>query len=140
MDNRSDFEGDLEAVKDDIETNVAEILQVLGSRQESANPANYRRAERAENSRESTLVVGDGFSASHTDKMKTPKRRADSQPEPIAVLSPMVNITTRLSITTNNLLTEAALRQRLKKVSPCTRQAILEAALKAWLHKNGYSG
>jgi len=51
---------------------------------------------------------------------------------------PLENVTTRLRRTTNELLTEAALRQRLKKESPSTRQDIVEAALGDWFRKHGY--
>jgi hypothetical protein len=48
------------------------------------------------------------------------------------------NVTTRLSRQTNELLTEAALRQKLKKESPSTRQDVIEVALQEWFRKNGY--
>ena len=48
------------------------------------------------------------------------------------------NVTTRLRRDTNELLTEAALRQKLKKVSPDSRQDIIEAALELWFRAEGY--
>ena len=50
------------------------------------------------------------------------------------------NVTTRLRRNTNALLTEAALRQKLKKVVPATRQDIIEAALQDWFRRHNYSG
>jgi hypothetical protein len=52
---------------------------------------------------------------------------------------PLENITTRLRRTANELLTEAALRQRLKKESPSTRQDIVQEALEDWFRKRGYA-
>jgi hypothetical protein len=49
------------------------------------------------------------------------------------------NVTTRLPRDTNERLTDAALRQRLKKVEPATRQDIINEALKEWLERKGYS-
>jgi hypothetical protein len=52
--------------------------------------------------------------------------------------APLENVTTRLRQKTNELLTESALRQRLKKESPSTRQDIIEAALADWFRTHGY--
>lgn len=49
------------------------------------------------------------------------------------------NVTTRLTRETNQRLTEAALRQRLAKVTPDSRQAIIETAIANWLSQNGYA-
>jgi hypothetical protein len=48
------------------------------------------------------------------------------------------NVTTRLRRETNELLTDSALRQKLKKESPSTRQDIIEFALQDWFWKHGY--
>lgn len=50
----------------------------------------------------------------------------------------MENVTTRLSRETNERLTEAALRQKLKKLEPDTRQGIIEAAVREWLKREHY--
>lgn len=48
------------------------------------------------------------------------------------------NVTTRMSEEINQQLTEAALRQKLKRVAPDTRQDIIEEAVVDWLRKHGY--
>jgi hypothetical protein len=48
------------------------------------------------------------------------------------------NVTTRLAPDINQLLTEAALRQKLKRTRPDTRQDIIEAAVVEWLKRHGY--
>lgn len=48
------------------------------------------------------------------------------------------NVTTRLASETNELLTAAALRQKLKGNRPDTRQDIIEEAVSEWLRRHGY--
>ena len=48
------------------------------------------------------------------------------------------NVTTRLTRETNQLLTEAALRQKMVKQKPDTRQDIVNEALEEWLERRGY--
>jgi hypothetical protein len=62
-------------------------------------------------------------------------RSADDRPTEEAAF----NVTTRLKKSTNQLLTDAALHQRLKKQSPATRQHIIEEALWDWFKRHGYA-
>lgn len=70
-----------------------------------------------------------------------PSHRTTARPSAKQVLDEHValeNVTTRLRRETNELLTEAALRQRLKKETPATRQDIVEEALQDWFRKHSY--
>lgn len=60
-------------------------------------------------------------------------------PAALSSSSARKNVTTRLSPETDQLLTEAALRQKLKHASPNTRQDIIEIAVGEWLKRHGYS-
>lgn len=63
-----------------------------------------------------------------------PKRSrpaAEPMPEPAI----WENVTTRLTRETNRKLTEAALKQRLRRAKPDSRQGIIEEAVRHWLDK-----
>ena len=47
-------------------------------------------------------------------------------------------MTTRLTRRTNELLTEASLRQKLNKLKPDSRQDIIECAILEWLRRHGF--
>lgn len=65
----------------------------------------------------------------------TAYRAKDAVDSPQASLE---NVTTRLTRDTSLRLTEAALRQKLAKSKPDTRQDIIEAAVRGWLQDHAY--
>jgi hypothetical protein len=52
---------------------------------------------------------------------------------------PIKNSTTRLKKSTKELLADAVLHQRLKRVKPASQQGIIEEALWDWFKRNGYT-
>jgi hypothetical protein len=144
MAKRTGFENDLEALTDDVEANVAGMLQVLSGGQRRTTTVRKRKGETSmDNEGDQQLAAEPSevrvAEASHRRKIAK-SSSITAKTEPINADIPLVNITTRLPVDLNELLTEAALRQRLKRITPATRQGILQVALHDWLHKNGYSG
>lgn len=134
---RTDFAEDLGSLADDAKADVGDMLQVLRERR---NPT-YRRNTSLEAEPSETNV------AKHAPEMEYSQstevtRRASTGGSRIKVLAdvvvPLENVTTRLRVDTNALLTEAALRQKLAKRTPDTRQDIIEAALQLWFRTEGY--
>lgn len=139
MTKRIGFDNDLEAVTGEVETNVANMIQLLNG--DTTNPKLLRE------NKKDTAMDNDGPTKSFsTTAMTSPseqnerRRSKHSAHVPTSMLSvSLVNVTTRLRHETNERLTDAALRQRLKKVSPNTRQDIIESALVEWFRRHGYS-
>lgn len=126
---RPDFTEDLSGIQEDVVNDVGKILALANStRREAVGDATPAPTPAREIASQPPRVR-----ARHGNK--TTPAKSDVAHEP-AIL---VNVTTRLSHRTNELLTEAALRQRLKKKSPASRQDITETALQEWFERNGYS-
>ena len=143
MDRRPDFGKDLATLSDDVSAEVGDVLQAL--RQKKVAGRKVVAIQRVGMGNEQQEAVADTPSAESTDEAPLsalPRRpRSTTRPKSKPDLDEHVflqNVTTRLRRETNELLTEAALRQRLKKETPATRQDIVEDALQDWLHKHGY--
>lgn len=122
---RPSFSDDLRAIQGEVEADVGTILEI--AKREGARPLGPESNQ---------FFTGDKPAAgrrSHRTRKQTHAQRPERSDPPV-----LQNVTTRLSQETNMLLTEAALRQRLKRVTPATRQDIIEAALLQWLRKTGY--
>lgn len=119
---RPDFANDLQGIQDDVVKDVGNILELA-------------QAARRDSSAEPAVPDNIKHDAPSRSRKKSNPIRASIEDQPLTLM----NVTTRLSHQTNELLTEAALRQRLKKVSPASRQDIMEVAIQEWCQRNGYS-
>ena len=132
MDKRPSFENELEAIAYDVETSLKGMVEVLSSKTSSNLKQSKQQREEP-----MTEIEDQSNEAIALEITKGSRRRLIKKsiaPESVV----LVNVTTRLSRETNELLTEASLRQRLKRVKPNTRQEVIEVALKEWCERNGY--
>lgn len=130
MTKRADFSKELAAVKSTAEQEVASLLRLVdqsrattSGNSSSIQPkveVRHHLRQRENESRQSEVPV----------RRQTDRERSDG--------TILENVTTRLTRETNELLTEAALRQKLAKRLPDTRQEIIEIAVNEWFIKNGY--
>lgn len=122
------FQADLAAMEVEMQ-NVAKILEAT-------------RTKPVEKAVEVSLQEGPANAPAERLKpvVVRPKRRSSVTPQRTVEAPPArrENVTTRLNSETNQLLTEAALRQKLKRASPNTRQDIVETAVCEWLKRQGY--
>ncbi|MEX2167735.1 MAG: hypothetical protein WD851_00365 [Pirellulales bacterium] len=126
---RPDFAEDLSGIQEDVVNDVGKILELANStRRESGGAGTLAPSTAPEITIRRPRVRPD-----HA------KKTVPGQAPVVAPRATLVNVTTRLSHQTNELLTEAALRQRLKKISPASRQDIMETAIQEWFERNGYS-
>lgn len=126
MAERNSFAGELITLQNDIADDVGGILKVVKEQKlPKSKPASPP---------ESSDVAS---SNAPNGEIERRQRRASHRPkhDESAI---MENVTTRLSRETNERLTEAALRQKLKKLEPDTRQGIIEAAVREWLKREHY--
>lgn len=129
MDKPAGFQSDLAAMHDEMQQ-VAKLLEVTRSKAAAKTI---------------DVVVGapgtDATAAGARVTPSRPRKRLPASPPPVAPQRSRdrANVTTRLSAETNELLTEAALRQKLKRVAPNTRQDIIETAVCEWLAQQGYA-
>lgn len=158
MDKRPpDFGADLSSLSSSVAIEVGDVLDALRKKKEGGRSAAApvpRQAEPAEPEKRAgpqaesapepagqdtahAEVATSEISAVTSRKQRAaPKQRTRASEEEEVVLQ---NVTTRLRRDTNELLTEAALRQKLKKTGPDSRQDIIEAALQAWFREEGYA-
>jgi hypothetical protein len=137
MSRAKDFSNDLEQVSKDVNTDVDAILQIVRQRSEQEGESVYIPVQIEP---DMTARLGSGAASippkGGKQRLSRARTATASMQENCVSLE---NVTTRLRRDTNELLTEAALRQRLKKKLPATRQDIMETALQDWLRKHGYS-
>ena len=141
MNKQPDFGTDLATLNDNVTAEVGDVLQALEQkRTASRRPIVSKKEEPAA---EPPQVTADNTTAPEQPAATSSSRRPRSSSRSRLTVSieheePVENVTTRLRRKTNELLTESALRQRLKKEHPATRQDIIEAALTDWFRKHGY--
>ncbi len=126
---KPNFQADLGAIHTDVEMDVEAILALSKSRTINLQPENKTAF-----SIESKLSK-----PSAHRQIRNRYRRLDlpeHQNKPRK--QGLENVTTRLTAEINDLLTESALRQKLAKRIPSTRQDIIEEALHEWFIQNGY--
>ena len=141
MNKQPDFGSDLATLNENVTAEVGDVLQALEQKRTASRPAIVRKKD--EPGAEPRLVTADKTTPPEQSAATSlPRRQRSSSRSRLAVSvehdEPVENVTTRLRRKTNELLTEAALRQRLKKEHPATRQDIIEAALTDWFRKHGY--
>lgn len=137
MSRPTDFSDDLAVVSKTVKTDVDAIIKLV--REKDAKEGD---------SRSLPIQSGQTTSPRPTDQIQViepkPSTRRASRKRTLRRPSPdeqivLENVTTRLRRETNERLTEVALRQRLKKEDPATRQDIVEAALQEWFQRHGYT-
>jgi hypothetical protein len=144
MSKQPDFGNDLAALNDNVTAAVDDVLQVLQQKR-TANRSiagNTNQDAAAKHETNGASLVVEAVTAQPAAASSPRRQRSISRSRLTPTVEhdePLENVTTRLRQKTNELLTEAALRQRLKKESPATRQDIVEAALGDWFRKHGYS-
>lgn len=142
MNKHVDFGTDLATLQENVNVEVGDVLSALQNTRTTSRPAlNTKESPEPKAPVESTPHVGASPEPLATSSVPRRQRPASRSHLTLAVEreEPLENVTTRLRQKTNELLTEAALRQRLKKESPSTRQDIVEAALGDWFRKHGYA-
>lgn len=141
MNKKPDFGTDLALLNEHVAAEVGDVLQALEQKRTASRPTVVRKKE--EPPAEPSQVTKDVATPQEQPAVTNAARRHRSPGRSRLAVSveheePLENVTTRLRRKTNELLTEAALRQRLKKEFPATRQDIVEAALNDWFRKHGY--
>ena len=137
MSRPTDFSNDLAVVSETVKTDVDAIIKLV--RQKDAREGDSRLLPI---SSDHTTDPGPA-NETHATQPK-PSRHRPSRVRTIGAPSLeqqviLENVTTRLRRETNERLTEVALRQKLKKEDPATRQDIIEAALQEWFQRHGYT-
>ena len=140
MNKQPDFGSDLAALNENVTAAVGDVLETLQQKRAA------KTSEASKNAKEQLVAPAASAEsvseAGPTVTTPSPRRQRTSPRSRLMPTierdEPLENVTTRLRQTTNELLTEAALRQRLKKELPSTRQDIVEAALRDWFRKHGY--
>jgi hypothetical protein len=134
MDKRGGFAADLQSIQADVSHDVGAILRIA-KEQKTAAPVVEIPQPIAPPEPQSKTPRGE-ISRRVSAARSAPRPTPSGQPGPPS--RGLENVTTRLSPETNSLLTEAALRQRLKNERPATRQDIIETAVREWLERQGY--
>lgn len=125
---QSNFGDELKSINDEVSVDVREILELAKANQKPKQLAvanetggnlesDTRRSPHQTKKRPKTETLGKSNCDTHQHR---------------------VNVTTRLSNHLNESLTEAALRQKLSKQQPDTRQDIIEVAVREWIQRNGH--
>jgi hypothetical protein len=119
-----------------VSNDVDAILKLVRQKEERGGdlPQQTPKPEKIEVAPE----VADTPPPSKVKKPRTTRTRVAST-SALAEQIVLENVTTRLRRDTNELLTEAALRQKLKKEDPSTRQDIIEEALQDWFQRQAYA-
>ena len=138
MNKQADFGNDLATLNENVNAEVGDVLSALQQRRTASRPPLTMKGLLQPKSPPTGGATQEPLATT------SPPRRQRSASHSRLVLAverdePLENVTTRLRQSTNELLTEASLRQQLKKASPATRQDIVEAALNDWFQKHGYS-
>lgn len=138
MAKKPNFANELDSIANSVEADVDRVINILRDGNSPQSTAVDR--SKVPSHRKSTLTT----EAKRHDRSDG-KRQMQPLPvhrQPIDDVAEeeriLENVTTRLTRNTNQRLTEAALRQRLAKRTPDSRQAIIETAVNDWLERNGY--
>lgn len=135
MAKKSNFAGELAAISATVEKDVGRVVSLL--REEPRGVGDDAEPTRSPESKVSQQSAGAPHDEVDAHSRPVPGTRVKYMNDGQVVLE---NVTTRLTRETNQLLTEAALRQKLAKRKPDTRQDITEEAVRDWLTRLGYAG
>jgi hypothetical protein len=137
MNKKPDFGSDLAALSDNVAAEVGDVLKALREKKNATRPIITSKTQHDQE--QSAVRVEKVMVAAVVEPPRIQRRTSRSQLKAASERDEVLeNVTTRLRRQTNELLTEAALRQKLKKESPSTRQDIIEFALQEWFRKHGY--
>lgn len=143
MSKQPDFADDLAALSGNVTAAVDDVLHVLQQKRSKGRPSVAQKDDTAVTATERATVVESAPPVEKPPASSAPRHQRFARrakfPTSAEEDEPLENVTTRLRRSTNDLLTEAALRQRLKKVVPDSRQSIVEEALRYWFQRHGYS-
>ncbi len=136
MNKAKDFSEDLADVSNKVSNDVDAILKIVRQTDGSGDNSAHH-SSKAEN-HTATSADAKTSPSLKPNKPRNARTRLNSGSR-LADEVVRENVTTRLRRNTNELLTEAALRQKLKKEEPSTRQDIIEVALQDWFRRQGYA-
>jgi hypothetical protein len=119
------FSEDLVAMRDQVATELDGILAAV---KDQRRPPAKLVAKTIPDATDNQL-------ATETVNPPSATRRSRPAAEPTPEQAIWENVTTRLTRETNRSLTEAALKQRLRRAKPDSRQGIIEEAVSLWLDK-----
>ena len=134
--NTSSFTDDLQTIRGEVAAEVGTILQIAKKQQAASQVQQVKSGDETRGESPVTKPLPEKSAVRPT----SPQRKELAASRVSAERTSLCNVTTRLSHPTNELLTAAALRQRLEKQTPATRQDIIEEALCQWLQRHGYDG
>lgn len=142
MNRAKDFTEDLQSITANVESEVGRYVKLL--RHETTAEANSSDSAKAARTVPQQETKAEDSAANDTVGALPTESHVRIRPKPRqkAALAEQIileNVTARLQRGTNELLTEAALRQKLKKLEPNTRQDIVEEAVREWLRKHDYA-
>jgi hypothetical protein len=136
-----DFTDDLTALNTTVRGEVDTLLKLVREKQSKdkarAEAVVSEMAGASSRSETTTIAADSEVVTPASRKVRRSAARVTFTPE-LHETAILETVTTRLHRDTNELLTETALRQKLKKESPSTRQDIIEVALRDWFRKHGY--
>lgn len=124
---QASFGDELKSINDELDLDVGKILRL--AKADSTSPESNA-------SKPPPISRKSGTSPQPKKPAKPPTSDADRDHAPHKN-EPRINVTTRLTQGLNQRLTEAALRQKLNKQKPDTRQDIIEIAIVDWLSRRG---
>jgi hypothetical protein len=140
MSRAKDFSSDLESISSMVEKDVGAFMKLV--REEHAPKPSTSEQPSVPQSESSAPMRGSDAPEQNAPTLANERkfRRNARTKSKLAAEEQVIleNVTTRLRRETNELLTEAALRQRLKNETPATRQDIVEEALQDWFRKHSY--
>jgi len=137
---KKDFANDIQAVATNVATDIGAIMKLV--REEQSRPGSPSEPSVEPSSSKPSVATEVASPAPDIEKAKTAKARTRlGQAKAVSPAAPVLRekVTLQLSPETNERLTEAALRQKLNKEAPDTRQDIVEVALREWYERHGYA-
>jgi hypothetical protein len=135
MSKAKDFSEDLANVSKAVATDVDAIVKIVREKDAGEGEKQEPNSARDQTNQVTLAAVVPASPRASSQRTLRPRK---SNVAAVAEGIPLENVTTRLRRDTNERLTEAALRQKLKKDRPNTRQDIIEEALQDWLRRQGY--
>lgn len=136
---KKDFANDVQAVATNVATDIGAIMKLV--RDEQSRPGSPSEPSVESSSSKPSAATQVESQAPDVVNAKPVKARPRlDQAKAVTPAAPVLRekVTLQLSPETNERLTEAALRQKLNKQAPDTRQDIVEVALREWYERHGY--
>lgn len=136
------FTDDLKAINANVEHEVGRYVKLLRreSTPETTSPSTTT-PRRTDTDREMKVAETADSEPVGTPAAESRARTAPRLRQKTVIEEKVIreNVSLRIRPETNELLTEVALRQKLKKELPDTRQDIADEALRDWYRKHGYA-